>query len=191
MNSENYWGSRGGDGGQEESNGNRGIRRVDGGGGTLSRTSDLSPSRPPPPSSEFRMQPPPPPSFYTAKSYSIVDPSQSVNLTEQNINHKNRYDDDNGGFDSGQGSSLDRNYETRNFTNPTSPSKIGGGGGGGGYYYNVPPPRDLSYHGREPSGLDLSNRENRGSAFELYKKPESRSPQGYPAPISLGGDMTK
>lgn len=64
----------------------------------------------------------------------------------------------------------------------------------GQFYYNVPPPREYpppshhhhhhhhhhsngggapadGSHGRELSGLDLTNREQRGSAFELYKKP--------------------
>ncbi|XP_046396264.1 tight junction protein ZO-1 isoform X4 [Ischnura elegans] len=61
----------------------------------------------------------------------------------------------------------------------------------GQFYYNVPPPREYppphpNHHhhhhhsngggpgvpdSREISGLDLTNREQRGSAFELYKKP--------------------
>ncbi|KAG8229010.1 hypothetical protein J437_LFUL007564 [Ladona fulva] len=63
----------------------------------------------------------------------------------------------------------------------------------GQFYYNVPPPHPPALgshrhhhhhhsngggavvpdgaHGRELSGLDLTNREQRGSAFELYKKP--------------------
>ncbi|GAB6031940.1 hypothetical protein CHUAL_010327 [Chamberlinius hualienensis] len=174
MNSDNYWTIRGNDNPDE-------MRKME---GSLTRKSEISPSRLLPP--DYRMQPPPPP-VYTVKSYSIMDPpgAPSSTITEQSVNSKSRYDDDSGGFDSGQGSSLDRNYDSRPYTKPTSPTKAGG------YYYNVPPPRDLGYHTREPSGLDLSNRENRGSAFELYKKPESRSPQGYPAPISLGGDLIK
>ncbi|KAK6635505.1 hypothetical protein RUM44_000757 [Polyplax serrata] len=55
-------------------------------------------------------------------------------------------------------------------------------GRGSQYYYNMSPhnrqsdpPYSLNHngsgHNREVSGLDLANREQRGSAFELYKKP--------------------
>jgi hypothetical protein len=78
-----------------------------------------------------------------------------------------------GGFDSGHGSSLDRSY------NPGTALHRGQ------YYYNVPAPNrsgdyhhggsgSSHHHTREPSGLlDLANREQRGSAFELYKKPSN------------------
>ncbi|CAG0880498.1 unnamed protein product [Darwinula stevensoni] len=69
-------------------------------------------------------------------------------------------DEDTNGFDSGHGSSLDRNCDSlgRNRNGYRKPST--------GYYLNVVPPK-------EPAPLD--HRENRGSAFELYKKPlESR-----------------
>lgn len=40
------------------------------------------------------------------------------------------------------------------------------------YYYNVVTPPRQGHHHREPSGLDLAHRaDQRGSAFELYKKP--------------------
>ncbi|CAN7981322.1 unnamed protein product, partial [Ixodes pacificus] len=59
----------------------------------------------------------------------------------------------------------------------------------GGPYLNLPhPPRA----GVPPAGLlDLSNREHRGSAFELYRKPEPRvapshAPYG-PAHVAHGG----
>ncbi|KFM71564.1 Tight junction protein ZO-1, partial [Stegodyphus mimosarum] len=103
--------------------------------------------------------------------------------------------DDNGGFDSGRGSSLDRNYDVRSYTkamgNPPSWPAVHMNGGGP--YHNVsyrgPPRRDPIYpppydhHSSPPqpppsSLIDLSNRENRGSAFELYKKPDSRSSMG-------------
>lgn len=69
--------------------------------------------------------------------------------------------DDAGGFDSGHGSSLDRNYDVtgRTYINmkPT------------GYYGGGPPVREGA--GSQPGGLDLANRDQRGSAFELYRKP--------------------
>lgn len=72
----------------------------------------------------------------------------------------------NGGFDSGHGSSLDRIYgrgERVNSANGSSSHQ---------YYYNVIPAPRHSHHHREPSGLDLTHRaDQRGSAFELYKKP--------------------
>ena len=54
---------------------------------------------------------------------------------------------------------------------PPPPNGRGSNGNGqaGQYYYNIPPPRDR---------LDLAqHRDQRGSAFELYKKPsDPRSP---------------
>lgn len=83
-------------------------------------------------------------------------------------------EDTSGGFDSGHGSSLDRSY------NPGAALHRGQ------YYYNIPAPNrsgdyhrgggsgSSHHHNREPSGLlDLANREQRGSAFELYKKPSN------------------
>ena len=94
-------------------------------------------------------------------------------------------------MDSGQGSSLDRDYGLYN----NGPHQGQGGGykqpslppnhNKDQYYYNLP------QHNQQPSGnnnggspprregLDLTNnREYRGSAFELYKKPlsEAKSP---------------
>jgi len=78
-----------------------------------------------------------------------------------------------GGFDSGHGSSLDRSYNPGTALNR------------GQYYYNIPAPNRSGdyhhggsggshHHTRETSGLlDLANREQRGSAFELYKKPSA------------------
>lgn len=124
--------------------------------------------------------------------------------------------------DSGQGSSLDKDYALYNNAQQykSSPYARGGGsnnggygsssqngggpyasggsanvqnGGGGGqystnggqFYYNVPhnssapPPPPTggppATPQRRPDGLDLSNREYRGSAFELYKKPSHYS----------------
>jgi len=136
--------------------------------------------------------------------------------------------DSNGGVDSGQGSSLDRDYSSYNrYNNAPGPGQppppgqhmpnnstnpVGNGGGvrgghqtggsttAGQYYYNLPNPRGGGggVNGEDSSGtaatggagqggisprrrapgdtLDLSNREYRGSAFELYKKPGGFQP---------------
>lgn len=102
--------------------------------------------------------------------------------------HVNGYDDaDSNGVDSGQGSSLDRDYSSYNgHTQYNGRDRYSGQGGQqrssqGQYYYNLPTPRESQNDGgqnnnsprrRAPGDtLDLSNREYRGSAFELYKKP--------------------
>uniref|UniRef100_T1J864 ZU5 domain-containing protein n=1 Tax=Strigamia maritima TaxID=126957 RepID=T1J864_STRMM len=120
--------------------------------------------------------------YYAGKSYGLNDHNT---ISERLVNGgmKTRCDSDSAGFDSGQGSSLDRNYDTTHKT--ASPSRRGGGGG---YYYNVPPPREVAHHHRDASGLDLSNRENRGSAFELYKKPNSL--HGF-SPLTVNVDTLK
>lgn len=75
---------------------------------------------------------------------------------------------DSNGFDSGHGSSLDRStYDRRTGISSNSSSQ---------YYYNVAP---SSKHQRELSGLDLTHREQRGSAFELYKKPSEHRNMHY------------
>ncbi|XP_065338981.1 tight junction protein ZO-1-like isoform X6 [Cloeon dipterum] len=110
-----------------------------------------------------------------------------------------------GDEDSGHGSSLDRNYNhppqqyPQYVVNPprshhNSPSSLcrcgrknkSRGGGGSQYYYNVPAVSNGSrltngHHRGDPSsGLDLANREQRGSAFELYRKPtDPRTPPAY------------
>ena len=115
--------------------------------------------------------------------------------------------------DSGQGSSLDRDYAQYNNNNGYSKTRLVNGSSAmgtnqgppppppptnhsrGQYYYNMPPqnqpPVDPSVgphhqqqqqvvNGTSPrrggDGLDLSNREYRGSAFELYKKPNQSNP---------------
>lgn len=83
---------------------------------------------------------------------------------------------DSNGFDSGHGSSLDRStYDRR-----TGSSAIGGSGSSQ-YYYNVAIPSNNNNikHHREPSGLDLAHRDQRGSAFELYKKPADHRNMHY------------
>lgn len=102
--------------------------------------------------------------------------------------------DDYSGLDSGQGSSLDRKYDTfgRSSYNKAAASARGG------YYLNVPPPWDMvsggggggGQHGGGPGGRDLPNHDHRGSAFELYKKPpDPRGPPGsHPGP-PLNADL--
>ena len=85
-------------------------------------------------------------------------------------------------MDSGQGSSLDRDYGLYN----NYPKQANGQGSAGNsnskqdqYYYNLP--QHQQNNGSPPrrsDGLDLTNnREYRGSAFELYKKPLSEARQ--------------
>ena len=120
--------------------------------------------------------------------------------------HVNGYEErDSNGVDSGQGSSLDRDYSSYNGQGqpqyngrdsrygppPNGPPPSGPPPSGpprsqqGQFYYNLPTPREgqvvpsgqnggggSSPRRRAPGDtLDLSNREYRGSAFELYKKP--------------------
>ena len=81
------------------------------------------------------------------------------------VYHNSREETDSNGFDSGQGSSLDREFngqqqQQRCYANPTDANQ---------YYYNLPPSSPPRKSGE---GLDLTgNREYRGSAFELYRKP--------------------
>ncbi|XP_063232156.1 LOW QUALITY PROTEIN: tight junction protein ZO-1 [Bacillus rossius redtenbacheri] len=95
-----------------------------------------------------------------AKSYSAAGGLDAGNFPPA---HQNGGDDVNGGFDSGHGSSLDRNY------NPSlhrgGQCHYGGGGGGA--------PGAARDCREAAGGLDLANREQRGSAFELYKKPSA------------------
>ena len=130
--------------------------------------------------------------------------------------HGNGYDEmDSNGVDSGQGSSLDRDYSGYNghaaqhngnnnrYAAPPGgsvPSQQRNGGQqqqqqpGNQYYYNLPnggqqrgqesreAGEGASPRRRAPGDtLDLSNREYRGSAFELYKKPGYSFPSGVPS----------
>lgn len=109
------------------------------------------------------------PTYQHAKSYSVAGGLDAAGYMPQH----NGGEDTSGGFDSGHGSSLDRSC------NPGAALHRGQ------YYYNIPAPNrsgdyhrggsgSSHHHTREPSGLlDLANREQRGSAFELYKKPSN------------------
>lgn len=139
---------------------------------------------PPPKSQPYKPVPPPKPkggngnqenNYINNNNYG----SSSVHYHSSNINQKPGYRYTNGDdVDSGQGSSLDRDYGLYNNFNP------GKNNSKDQYYYNLPqqqnggtPPR------RSDIGLDLTNnREYRGSAFELYKKPLSEAPRQPPQP---------
>ena len=140
------------------------------------------------------------------------------------------YDHDNdNGVDSGQGSSLDRDYSSYNgqYNGNTRDNRYPAGGQNGGtvwspasaqqdrqqYYYNLPHRQtqngdsgeqtNQNYSTNQNAGyqastnqssprrrapgdtLDLTNREYRGSAFELYKKP------GYSIPSTYSQDVPR
>ena len=139
----------------------------------------------------------------------------------------NGYDDhDSNGIDSGQGSSLDRDYSSYNghgqYSSGARDNRYqapngqqggqgvwqGGAGHNSQYYYNLPHRQqqqaqtgngngeaergqevgttNSSPRRRAPGDtLDLTNREYRGSAFELYKKP------GYSIPSTYTGDIPR
>ncbi|KAF6216855.1 hypothetical protein GE061_001205 [Apolygus lucorum] len=144
--------------------------------------SDYSPSKPVPPAKPMSNQansqhsykpiPPPKPKNYRpphqtygyttnsngyqhAKSYSTTENNYSTHLHNGITSSPGKYSSD--GLDmNGHGSSLERSTYGRS---------------GQQYYYNVVPSPRQTHH-REPSGLDLAHRaDQRGSAFELYKKP--------------------
>ena len=147
-----------------------------------------------------------------------------------NGGHVNGYDDhDSNGVDSGQGSSLDRDYSSYNGQYSRGERERysgqagvwGAGGGHSGhnghnghaghnghsghngvhgngqasqYYYNLPQTGGRGEPGPQEGGannnnsprrrapgdtLDIANREYRGSAFELYKKPGYSIPSSY------------
>jgi len=125
-----------------------------------------------PPSSQHSYKPVPPPkpknyrpphqAFYPqangyqhSKSYSIAENSYSAHMHNGIASSPGNYTAEASDMN-GHGSSLDRSTYGRS---------------GQQYYYNVVPSPRLTHH-REPSGLDLAHRaDQRGSAFELYKKP--------------------
>nr|QRF78316.1 ZO1 [Euperipatoides kanangrensis] len=132
-------------------------------------------------------------SYYTNKGFSIVKPSlMNIENKSPPSSHYNDDDDDTIAFDSGK-DTLDRStLESRRRSKDSyyrdkdsatmkydnSLKKYETYSPGRTFYQYQS--RDLGYHTQEPSGLDLSNRESRGSAFELYKKPsDSGSPQGH------------
>ncbi|KAK4292853.1 hypothetical protein Pmani_034414 [Petrolisthes manimaculis] len=160
------------------------------------RTSDYKPI-PPPKSSNYKPVPPPKPKNYKPQVPgggmdsggggwdAYIDGRKVYERGNYHTTSNGGLSDDYSGLDSGQGSSLDRKYDTFGRSSygkqvPTSAS------GRSGYYLNVPPPRDLlPGGGQHGSGAgagargDLPNHDHRGSAFELYKKPpDPRGPPG-------------
>ena len=122
--------------------------------------------------------------------------------SHQNPYSRGNHQTNNHDEDSGQGSSLDRDYGHYNNNNGYAKGHMVNGSNSmapsnaapapnhsrGQYYYNMPPQNQSQVdpsmgpqqqqqvtNGTSPrrggDGLDLSNREYRGSAFELYKKP--------------------
>ncbi|KAL1129730.1 hypothetical protein AAG570_012674 [Ranatra chinensis] len=114
---------------------------------------------PPPKPKNYR---PPHQSYYPqtngyqhSKSYSMADNTYSSHMHNGISSSPSKYSNETNEMN-GHGSSLDRSTYGRS---------------GGQYYYNVVPSPRQAHH-REPSGLDLAHRaDQRGSAFELYKKP--------------------
>ncbi|KAL0269988.1 UNVERIFIED_CONTAM: hypothetical protein PYX00_007550 [Menopon gallinae] len=105
--------------------------------------------------------------YQHAKSYSLAGGVDGNNYSHA-IHH-------NGTLSPGKYSDVENNNKN------DMPSPTMSPGRGSQYYYNMSPhrqqdpPYSVSHngpgHNREVSGLDLANREQRGSAFELYKKP--------------------
>ena len=122
---------------------------------------------PPPKSSNYKPVPPPKPKHYrppvrTNSDYDDYSSSPSYyNQRTPPTSSLHRYDEDNGGFDSGHGSSLDRNYDS----NGGHYSSRSAAAAQQSFYLNVPPPSE-----RGPQ--DGLNHDKKGSAFELYRKPE-------------------
>ncbi|XP_066989183.1 tight junction protein ZO-3-like isoform X18 [Macrobrachium rosenbergii] len=171
----------------------------------FSRSSDYKPV-PPPKSSNYKPVPPPKP-----KNYKPQPPGSNPITMEGGLSGWDVYDgrklhdrgnyhttsngglsDDYSGLDSGQGSSLDRKYDT---FGRSSYSKAATSGRSG-YYLNVPPPWDMVSGGGQhgggggPGGRDLPNHDHRGSAFELYKKPpDPRGPPGSQPGPPLNADL--
>ncbi|XP_042227786.1 tight junction protein ZO-1-like isoform X8 [Homarus americanus] len=162
------------------------------------RSSDYKPL-PPPKSNNYKPVPPPKPKNYKPQPPGSIPTSVEggVGGWDMYMDGRKAYErgnyhttsngglsDDYSGLDSGQGSSLDRKYDT--FGRSSYGKVTSAASGRSGYYLNVPPPRDMvpggGQHGGGPGGRDLPNHDHRGSAFELYKKPpDPRGPPGHPA----------
>lgn len=137
--------------------------------------------KPAPPPKTYKPVPPPKPQkmLYTPTKYSGASPVVEGNYMngkspDPSLNH----DNDNGGFDSGHGSSLDRSSRNYNkyiySTTPSNNRITPSGSSNQPYYLNVPPPKNQTPSSHQP--IDLVNREQRGSAFELYRKPSEICP---------------
>ncbi|XP_071514345.1 tight junction protein ZO-3 isoform X17 [Panulirus ornatus] len=162
------------------------------------RSSDYKPL-PPPKSSNYKPVPPPKPKNYKPQApgsiptsmeggvggWEYMDGRKAYERGTYHTTSNGGLSDDYSGLDSGQGSSLDRKYDT--FGRSSYNKVTSSASGRSAYYLNVPPPRDMvpgsGQHGGGPGGRDLPNHDHRGSAFELYKKPpDPRGPPGgHPA----------
>lgn len=145
------------------------------------RYSDYKPV-PPPKTGPYKPVPPPKPKSSTESNYMNNGYNgsslhyHSSNLKSGGASMQFRFNN-NGDtaatdVDSGQGSSLDRDYGLYNNNNKIN-------GNQPQYYYNLPQQQQNGTAANAPprrEGLDLTNnREYRGSAFELYKKPLSEA----------------
>ncbi|XP_076054109.1 zonula occludens-like protein polychaetoid isoform X19 [Oratosquilla oratoria] len=172
------------------------------------RYSDYKPLPPPKSSANYKPVPPPKPKNYKPQAppsssssaghdsglggYGICsDVRKTYDRGPYHASSNGGLSDDYSGLDSGQGSSLDRKYDT---FGRSSYSKVVTSTGRTGYYLNVPPPRDGNQGGGGgggggggPGGRDLPNHDYRGSAFELYKKPPDprAGPPGPPVPHGM------
>ena len=143
---------------------------------------------PPPKSNAYKPVPPPKPKSSNDRvpesnymnSNNNGGYASSVHYHSSNINNKpmfmngnnHRYSDD---VDSGQGSSLDRDYGLYNNYPKPNNNNHSRNQQQDQYYYNLPQHQNGGTPPRR-DGLDLTNnREYRGSAFELYKKPLSEA----------------
>ncbi|KAL5235807.1 hypothetical protein ACI65C_003217 [Semiaphis heraclei] len=134
---------------------------------------------------------PPPAGFQHSKSFSMADSTYSSHMSNGMPSSPSKYSSESTDVntaDSGHGSSLDRGYDRR---------------GGNGQQSSQQMDRNHIYykHHRDPNALDLTqHRDQRGSAFELYKKPsvagdhrmsnggDHRMLNGVDHRISNGGD---
>ncbi|XP_025406853.1 tight junction protein ZO-2 isoform X3 [Sipha flava] len=121
-------------------------------------------------------QPPPPNGFQHSKSFSMADSTYSSHMSNGMPSSPSKYSSESTDVntaDSGHGSSLDRGYDRR---------------GGNGQQPSQQMDRSHMYykHHRDPNTLDLTqHRDQRGSAFELYKKPSVAGDHR----MSNGGDL--
>ncbi|XP_050526254.1 tight junction protein ZO-1 isoform X2 [Daktulosphaira vitifoliae] len=122
--------------------------------------------RPPIQQQQQYYQPPLPPTngFQHSKSFSVADSTYSSHLSNGMPSSPSKYSSESTDVntaDSGHGSSLDRGYERRSNGQHSSQQMERNHS----MYYK---------HNRDPNTLDLTqHRDQRGSAFELYKKPSS------------------
>ncbi|CAG7818080.1 unnamed protein product [Allacma fusca] len=122
--------------------------------------------KPAPPPKAYKPVPPPKPQKIAYSNYNSTSAENNY-MNGKSPDPSLNQDHDNGGFDSGHGSSLDRS--SRNYSKYVYPSnRVTSSSSNQPYYLNVPPPKTPN---QQHQPIDLVNREQRGSAFELYRKP--------------------